>query len=158
MSAKAGIHFKRKIIVNQAILILIGGGIGSLLRYWMAMGAYMLLGRSFPYGTLMVNVLGCLLMGLLTILLVERMHQHMDSLRALLLFGLLGGFTTFSSFSMETLSLFEDGAIFKACLNIVGSVSLCLLAVSLGVLVGRQIQPDRLMTAESVINQPVEVE
>lgn len=142
--------------MNQAMLILIGGGIGSLLRYWMAMGTYLLLGRSFPYGTLLVNVLGCFLMGLLTVLLVERMHQHMDSLRALLLFGLLGGFTTFSSFSMETLSLFEDGAIFKACLNILGSVCLCLIGVYLGALAGRQIQPDKLMTGESVIIRSAE--
>lgn len=124
--------------MNQALLIVLGGGLGSLLRYWLSTGTYHLLGRSFPYGTLTVNVLGSFFMGFLTILLVERLNGQAPFLRALLLIGFLGGFTTFSSFSMETLNLWESGDIMKALLNMVISLVLCLLAVTLGALLGRQ--------------------
>ncbi len=125
--------------MTQTILILIGGGLGSVFRYWMSLGSYALLGRAFPYGTLAVNTLGCFLMGFLTIYIIERMNGQAESLRAFLLIGLLGGFTTFSSFSIETLNLFENGEILKTLLNIVGSVCLSLLGVSLGALLGRQL-------------------
>jgi fluoride exporter len=125
--------------MTQTILILIGGGIGSVFRYWMSVGSYALLGRGFPYGTLAVNTLGCFLMGFLTIYIIERMNGQAESLRAFLLIGLLGGFTTFSSFSIETLNLFENGEILKSLLNIIGSVCLSLLGVSLGALLGRQL-------------------
>lgn len=124
--------------MDQALLIVLGGGLGSLLRFWLSTGAYHLLGRAFPYGTLAVNVLGSFLMGFLTILLVERLNGQAPLLRALLLIGFLGGFTTFSSFSMETLNLWESGDITKALLNMVISLVLCLLAVTLGALLGRQ--------------------
>lgn len=123
----------------QVLLIAIGGAIGSVLRYGMSNMTYLILGRSFPYGTLVVNVLGSFLMGLLSILLIERVDSMASPLRALLLIGLLGGFTTFSSFSMETLNLFENAEITSALLNIIVSVCLCLLAVFIGALLGRQL-------------------
>jgi CrcB protein len=125
--------------VNQAFLIVIGGGIGSLLRYWMSLGTYMLLGRAFPYGTLAVNVTGSFLIGVLSVLLIERLSGQAEYLRALLLIGFLGGFTTFSSFSIETLNLFENGEVVKASVNMIGSLGLCMLAVTLGALLGRQV-------------------
>jgi len=125
--------------MNQALLIALGGGIGSLLRYWLSTGTYHLLGRAFPYGTLTVNVLGSFFMGFLTILLIERLNGQASFFRALLLIGFLGGFTTFSAFSIETLNLFESGDIMKALLNIAVSLVLCLLAVTTGALLGRQL-------------------
>lgn len=125
--------------MNQALLIIIGGGIGSLMRYWVSIGTYLLLGRSFPYGTLTVNVFGSFVMGFLSVFILERLNGQAEYLRSLLLIGFLGGFTTFSSFSIETLSLFESGELIKTLLNIFLSVSLCLLAVSFGALVGRQV-------------------
>lgn len=125
--------------MNQALLIVLGGGAGSLMRYWLSTGTYLVLGRAFPYGTLMVNVLGSFFMGFLAIWLVERLNGQANFLRALLLIGFLGGFTTFSAFSIETLNLLESGDMLKALLNIVLSLVLCLCAVTAGALLGRQL-------------------
>lgn len=120
----------------QVVAIAAGGALGALLRFWVSNGIYALLGRSFPYGTLAVNVLGSLLMGFLYVLLVDKLALA-PQWRAALLIGLLGAFTTFSTFSMETLNLMEAGEIFKALLNVLLSVSLCLAATWFGVLAGR---------------------
>jgi CrcB protein len=122
----------------QALAIAGGGAVGALLRFWMSGWAYSLFGRGFPYGTLFINVLGSLFMGLLFVLLVER-SAAAPEWRALLMVGLLGSFTTFSTFSLETLNLLEGGEFGKALLNILLSVLLCLLAAWGGVVAGRQI-------------------
>ena len=122
----------------QTIAIASGGAIGALLRFWVSTWVYARLGRDFPWGTLAVNVAGSLLMGLLYILLIERLSVP-PVWRAALLVGLLGAFTTFSTFSIETLNLIEDGALLKALMNILLSVTLCLLGAWLGVLFGRSI-------------------
>ncbi len=124
--------------MTQIIAIAAGGAAGALLRFWMSNGVGAWLGRGFPYGTLAVNVLGCLLMGLLYVMLVERMSLG-PLWRAGLLVGVLGGFTTFSAFSMETFSLIEEGALLKALLNIAASVVASLGATWVGVIAGRQI-------------------
>lgn len=125
--------------MNQLVFIFIGGGIGSLCRYLMSIAVYSFLGRNFPYGTLSVNVLGCFLMGLLSVLLLERLNAHADLFRALLLIGFLGGFTTFSSFSLETLNLLENSEILKAFLNMFLSLGFCMIAVIIGAVLGRQL-------------------
>lgn len=124
--------------MKHVIAIGVGGALGSVLRYWMSTWVHALAGRGFPYGTLVVNVLGCLAMGFLFVLLVERLSND-TVLRAGLLIGLLGGFTTFSSFSIETFNLIEDGAWLKAALNTAGSVALCVGGTWIGVVLGRQI-------------------
>jgi len=122
----------------QVLAIAAGGALGAVLRFWMSSGVYALLGRGFPYGTLAVNVLGSLLMGFLFVLLIDKLSLG-PNWRAALLIGLLGAFTTFSTFSMETLNLVEEGEIMKALLNTVLSVVLCVGAAWAGVLVGRSI-------------------
>jgi len=122
----------------QLIAIAAGGAVGAVLRYWMSTATYALLGRGFPYGTLLVNVLGSFLMGLATVFLLERFAVSTEW-RAAILIGVLGAFTTFSTFSMETYNLVVDGAVLKAMLNILFSVILCLLAVWLGIVLGRQL-------------------
>lgn len=122
----------------QTIAIAAGGAIGALLRFWMSNGIYNLMGRTFPYGTLAVNVLGSLLMGFLYVLLIDKLALG-PQWRAALLVGLLGAFTTFSTFSIETLNLVEEGEAIKALLNVVLSVVLCLAAAWFGVLAGRTV-------------------
>lgn len=124
--------------MNQVIAIAVGGASGALLRFWVSGWVYAQCGRGFPYGTLAVNVLGSLLMGWLYVWLVERSVLSAEW-RAALLVGLLGAFTTFSTFSLETLSLIENGELFKAILNVLLSVVLCLAAAWGGMIMGRQL-------------------
>ncbi len=124
--------------MNNLLLIAGGGALGAVSRYLFSNGVHSLLGRGFPYGTLSVNVLGSLLMGFLYILLLERMDPGAHW-RPLILIGFLGAFTTFSTFSIETLNLVENGDLYRAMLNILLSVTTCLLACWAGVLLGRQL-------------------
>ncbi len=106
------------------------------MRYLTANGVYAWLGRGFPWGTLVVNVVGSLLMGLLFVLLTERLALGAPW-RAFLLIGFLGAFTTFSTFSLETFNLLEGGQLLRALLNMVASVVLCVAAAWAGVVFGR---------------------
>ena len=124
--------------MKTILFIACGGAIGAVLRYGASLGVYSLLGRGFPYGTLFVNVTGSLLMGLLSIMMLERFNVGPEW-RAAILVGLLGSFTTFSTFSMETLNLLEQGDMMRAMMNIAFSVVVCLAAVWLGVSLGRQL-------------------
>ncbi|MFP4561312.1 MAG: fluoride efflux transporter CrcB [Thiohalorhabdus sp.] len=124
--------------MGQTLAIAAGGAVGALLRYWVVTGVHGLLGTGFPYGTLAVNTLGSLLMGFLSVVLLERAGIGPE-LRAALLVGLLGSFTTFSSFSMETLNLLEGGARSKAAASVVANLAFCLLAVWAGVTAGRKL-------------------
>lgn len=118
--------------------IAVGGAAGALARYWVSTGIYALLGKGFPYGTLVVNVVGSLVMGFLYIWLIERLAVSAEW-RAALLVGLLGAFTTFSTFSIETLNLLEEGALVKAGMNVLLSVTLCIAAAWIGVTLARQV-------------------
>ncbi len=124
--------------MSQLLAIALGGAAGAVMRFMTSTGVHRLAGRDFPYGTLTVNVLGSLLMGFLYILLIERASLSPEW-RAMLLVGFLGAFTTFSTFSIETLNLMENGELIKAGLNVLLSVSFCLLAAWLGIIAGRQL-------------------
>ncbi len=123
-------------ILNM-IAIMIGGAMGAAMRYLVSNGIYSLLGREFPYGTLFVNVLGSFLMGLLTVLLIEK--GNIDPLiKAAILVGFLGAFTTFSTFSIDTLALINKGALSYAFLNMIASVIICVSAVWFGIFIAKQ--------------------
>ena len=124
--------------MNQLLAIASGGAVGALFRFWVSSGVYGLLGRGFPYGTLAVNVLGSLVMGFLYVLLLERTLVSPE-LRGALLIGFLGAFTTFSTFSIETINLLEQAELLKAGLNILLSVVACVLACWFGLVLGRQL-------------------
>jgi CrcB protein len=120
----------------QIVAIALGGALGSLARYGVSTAIYGWLGRGFPWGTLVVNVLGSFLMGFLFVLLIERLAWAPEW-RAALLIGFLGAFTTFSTFSIETLNLLEQGAALVAVANVMLSVGVCVLVCWAGVMLGR---------------------
>ncbi len=109
-----------------------GGALGAVLRYAMVSWTLGLMGRGFPYGTLLVNVLGSFAIGAAFVWFQSR-GPHLEILRASLIVGVLGGFTTFSAFSLETLNLALGGHPGRAALNVLLSVVLCLAAAGAGV-------------------------
>ncbi len=113
------------------LLIAIGGGVGSLLRYLLQGWLQRLAGGPFPCGTLSVNLLGCLAIGLLTPLLTEQAFVRHE-VRLGLTVGILGGFTTFSTFGLETFLLLNSGQAKLAAANVALSCGLGLAAVLVG--------------------------
>lgn len=124
--------------MNKLLYIAGGGALGSVLRYLMSNGVQTVFGKDFPYGTLSVNLVGSVLIGLLYVLLGERMDTN-EALRMALIVGFLGGFTTFSAFSLETFNLIQGGQPGKAALNVLFSVCLCLIGCWLGILAGKKL-------------------
>ncbi len=124
--------------MKMILFIAFGGAAGAVMRYGASVGVYSLLGRGFPYGTMFVNVTGSLLMGVLSIVLLDRFNIGAEW-RAAILVGLLGSFTTFSTFSIETLNLLEQGDMARAFANMFLSVVVCLAAAWIGVSIGRQL-------------------
>jgi CrcB protein len=115
------------------LLIMLGGGIGSLVRYLAGVGISTRFASLFPVGTLLVNVTGSFLIGILMTILSERLpHPYW---RLLLVVGFLGGYTTFSSFEWETFSAVRGGGLWIGLANVVGSVVLGYAAVWLGAMV-----------------------
>jgi fluoride exporter len=111
--------------------VALGGAMGSSARYGVNLAAPRILGGSFPWATLIVNMLGCLAMGYLTALLREKMPED-ENMRLFLTTGLLGGFTTFSAFSLDFLGLMQRGEMPLAVVYAVASVVLSILAVMIG--------------------------
>ncbi len=120
------------------IAIAVGGSLGAVSRYWVSTSTYQWLGLGFPYGTLMVNLLGSLVMGFLSVLLVHRFNVS-DEIRIGLLAGFLGSFTTFSTFAMDTLQLAGNEAMMKAIAYILLSVLLCILGAWAGLVTAKQL-------------------
>ena len=108
-----------------------GGFIGAIARYGLSGWVHRNNMSHFPYGTLTVNVVGCLLIGALSYLIEDRVMLN-PQMRAFLLIGILGAFTTFSTFGYETLELLGDGRLTAAFVNILTNVALGLLAVWVG--------------------------
>ena len=115
----------------KALLVFIGGGIGSVLRYLMSGWVYSLLGSNFPYGTLSVNIVGSFVIGFFLTLAEDKFLVTPD-IRVFVAIGIVGGFTTFSTFSYETLKLLRSGSFLTGGLNIVLSITLALIAVWFG--------------------------
>jgi CrcB protein len=118
--------------MNTYLWIALGGAIGSVVRFATTEWAQARWPSAFPWGTLLVNVLGSLIIGMLAALSETGRWQLSLEYRQFLMIGVLGGYTTFSSFSLQTLMLMRNGAALTAGLNVLASVSLCLLAAWCG--------------------------
>jgi CrcB protein len=122
--------------MKEFAVVFLGGGVGSALRYWLAGSVYRFVKPDFPYGTLVVNLGGCFAIGLLMALFEERFVVQ-PLLRLFVTIGILGGFTTFSTFSFETVELLRQGSTLSALINISVSLVGCLMAAFLGNVLGR---------------------
>lgn len=120
------------------IYIALGGGIGSFLRYTLTSVIARNLGTLFPYGTLAVNVIGSFIMGI-TIEYLSKTLPHSNELRAFLAIGILGGFTTFSAFSLDSITLFERGSPMLAIAYIITSVVLSIITIFAGMALIRMV-------------------
>ena len=121
--------------MQKTILIALAGLVGTLLRYWVS-GAVSSRYHTFPWGTIAVNVVGCLVTGLV-FGLIEEGSLVSPTIRAVILIGLLGGFTTFSAYGLQTFALLRDGAFGLALLNMALSNVLCLCLIWAGYVVAR---------------------
>jgi len=117
--------------------IAVGGALGAMGRFAMSHQVYQLFGRDFAWGTLSVNVIGSFIMGLIAVLFVDKLDVSSEW-RAFIMVGFLGAFTTFSTFSYETMEYIQIGEMSKALLNIAVSVISCLIAVWAGMLAAKQ--------------------
>ena len=131
-----------KVWIGSSALTLLGitagGALGSILRYLMQVQCAYWLGSKFPYGTLIVNTIGSLLIGFLFITLSDRYIVSVE-VRLMLMTGLLGGFTTFSTFSLETMRLIQQGSFLSAVSNVFLNVVTCIAACYLGVVLARNL-------------------
>ena len=122
--------------MSKWILLFISGGIGTIARYALAGTVYQWAGSRFPYGTLAVNLVGCFLAGILIVLSEEKFLLN-PTFRLMMILGFLGGFTTFSSFIVETANLIRDGESLLALGNVLLSVCVGFVVFQLGVLIGK---------------------
>ncbi|MEO6113689.1 MAG: fluoride efflux transporter CrcB [Sphingomicrobium sp.] len=118
-------------------LVFIGGGIGAAARHGVNRAALVMLGPGFPWSTLIVNVLGSLAMGLLIGAFAAAPAGVSNNLRLFLTTGILGGFTTFSAFSLDALTLWERGQLGLALLYVLASVTISLVAIAAGFFLSR---------------------
>ena len=123
--------------MTEFLAIALGGAVGALLRWGIMLGMTNVLRESFSFGTLLVNVVGSLLIGVAFVCLVERIQTEgiaaSPAFKSAVMIGVLGAFTTFSTFSLQTLDMLIDGRWMAGSLYVISSVVLCLLATALGI-------------------------
>jgi len=124
--------------MKEMLAVALGGGMGAVMRFWVAGTVQRAIGGAFPWGTLAVNVLGSFLLGFLFIWLLERSTVG-ELARLLITVGFFGAFTTFSTFSVETVRLMQEGALAWAIGNILLQVTLCVCLAWLGMQLARML-------------------
>ena len=134
---KTGTH-SRGLYMRMMLAIALGGALGAVARHFGAAAILKLTGPGFPYGIFLVNILGCLMMGVLIAVFATKM-QVPSEVKAFLTVGFLGAFTTFSTYSMETVMLMDRGAWADAILYAGGSVVLGILGFMVGTMIGKMI-------------------
>ena len=139
------------------LYVTLGGALGSLARYAISVLA-LPVSRDLPWGTIGINVLGSLAIGFFgTLTLAHGRFPVSENMRLFVMVGFCGGFTTFSSFSLQTLDLIRGGAVLRAGANIVLSVALCVAAVALGHLIAARINDQAAQIAQLPIEEEAEV-
>lgn len=121
-------------MIQTLLSVALGGALGASARYLVNIAALRLAGTGFPWATITVNILGSFLMGALVVVFAQK---DLTRLAPFLMTGVLGGFTTFSAFSLDAVALWQRGAVLPAAVYIVGSVSLSLAALLAGMAVAR---------------------
>lgn len=117
---------------TTCLMVVLGGALGTLARYLISLAA-LPISQSLPWGTIFINILGSFIIGLFgTLTLAHGRYPVSENFRLFVMIGICGGFTTFSSFSLQTLDLLRNGAMVRAAINIAASVVLCVSAVALG--------------------------
>jgi len=125
-------------VTGQLIAVAIGGAAGAVMRWLMASGVQKMAGGAFPWGTFAVNAIGSFLLGFLFVWLIERSTAS-ELLRLGLTVGFLGAFTTFSTYSLDSIRLLQEGALVLAFGNVIGQVVVCLTLTWIGVQLARTI-------------------
>ena len=121
-------------MISTVLQVMLGGAIGAALRFGVGVGVFRLTGPGFPVAILLCNVVGSVLMGLFVVYAGQRGLTHLSPF---VMTGLLGGFTTFSAFSLETVTLFERGDVGQAILYVALSVGLSIAGLAMGVWLAR---------------------
>ena len=139
------------------IYVMIGGALGSLARYLVSFWA-LPVSRDLPWGTIGINIAGSFIIGFFgTLTLAAGRFPASENVRLLVMVGICGGFTTFSSFSLQTLDLMRSGAVVRAGLNIVASVVLCVAAVAIGHYIAAQLNGHEAQVAQSLIEEEANI-
>jgi CrcB protein len=138
---------------TNCLIVMAGGALGTLARYLVSLAALPISGR-LPWGTIIINITGSLLIGFFgTLTLAGGRYPVSDSLRLFVMIGICGGYTTFSSFSLQTLDLIRSGALARASVNIAASVVLCIAAVAAGHLLAAHLNRGASSIAQSAIEE-----
>jgi CrcB protein len=111
------------------LAVAMGGALGSMARYALSTWIFQVSSHKFPYATITVNVLGSFVMGVLFVVIIEKAALPSE-MRSLLMIGFIGAFTTFSTFSLDALGLWQNGHLFMALMYTLATVILCLIAIS----------------------------
>jgi CrcB protein len=138
---------------TNCVLIMVGGALGTLARYAIGVAAGPISGQ-IPWGTILINVSGSFVIGFFgTLTLAQGRFPAPESLRLFVMIGLCGGYTTFSSFSLQTLDLMRSGAMARAAVNVGASVVCCILAVAAGHLIASHINGGARQIAQIAIEE-----
>ena len=139
----------------SCLMVMLGGALGSLARYAVSVLAAPI-SRELPWGTILINISGSFIIGFFgTLTLASGRFPVSDNLRLLVMIGICGGFTTFSSFSLQTLDLMRAGAMTRAALNVALSVVLCVAAVAIGHMIASRLNGGAGLVAQAAIEEEV---
>ncbi|MBN9062691.1 MAG: camphor resistance protein CrcB [Rhizobiales bacterium 65-9] len=138
---------------TSCLVVMIGGALGTLARYVVSVLA-LPISRDLPWGTIIINVTGSFIIGFFgTLTLASGRYPVSENFRLFVMIGLCGGYTTFSSFSLQTLDLMRSGAMARAAVNIAASVALCVAAVAVGHLVASRLNGGAARIAQIAIEE-----